>query len=282
MATNRINTEAIGSLLATAWQPAQSAVRPVKDVTAEILRKEDFTRRQKAIHTDILIPSQEQTKSLSVTSVHVQQQPQLSPPSPTAVANSKRVVEELDHLFARIKNIDSDQDILRLIFASLQKQRESRTLGVVHATQVINAERTLQKANQKEEIELHTIVDKANKQGEIAAILNRVFGAITVGLLLLSLLAAIKFTAILGLALGLPQALVNLGTAINTGLKLEYKGIENKGLQKLERVQHDRKVSQNRVKGQLENNKQSNDQVHQSTQLQSQVARNAYRATRFD
>ena len=89
------------------------------------------------------------------------QDPQLEPPQRNEVVNKKKVIAELKDVFQNIKNIDSDKEIVRLIFLGLQTQRENRGVSLAAANQQILREQDFQKRRQEAAHKLHKECDEA-------------------------------------------------------------------------------------------------------------------------
>lgn len=210
------------------------------------------------------------------------QRPQIEPPSIQTVLNKQKMVGELNDLFEEIKNVDSDQKILRLIFERIQMQREHRNVSSVHTHHRINMEQAHQKRAQEEEFNIHKVLDEAIRTRITTDTLSTIFTVLNIGLLAGAIAAAVVTggAAIAG-AISAIQALSSLGNGINTGFATHYKSESDLQKALLEGVKHKRDTSHATVQGDLKHNAENEKNYAILAKMQSEMQNEAYENTRM-
>lgn len=240
---------------------------------------------QKKYYTDTQSTYQSSKTSLSTNFLQKAtfHQPILERPKNPTVLNPKQVVEELKGVYDKIKDINSDQHILRLIFEGLETQRTHRGMSIHNSHHKISLEQTFQKNKQKQEIDLHKQLDEALKGSSTTSWIGAILTIANMGLLVTSIIASIvTFGATISLALTCANALVAIGSGVNSIFQADYKNKGNKNSSEIELVKHERDTSHGHVKTRLENSKTENEQISELASIQRQMQENAYQASRYE
>lgn len=211
------------------------------------------------------------------------QRPHIEPPEHHTPINNKQVVAELNDLFDEIKNIDSDKNILRLIFARIQLQRDLRGMSMVQTHERVSLEQTFQKAKRKDEVELQLKYEESMRALLTSDTFSTVFTVLNFfGLAAAVAAAVMSGGAAIGTVITIVQALVSGGAGVNEALKLHYKGESKTHKNAMDRSEHERTVSGRIVASNLENNTNDEKSLVPLAEQQRKMLDEDYKNTQMD